>query len=246
MNKKTIILLLIILLLIIILLVWQFSVFSQILRQLYKINLSLVISSLAFALSTLLGYLQWINGRKSDHRAPLSLSWEIEGYREAKVSVSGLKYETKLPQLRVFVNSGSIQRDYMIIPYPYLDDVPDDNKEKYPYFKTVEAVHIHLNNKINGLKPSSIQKKVIIGPKSLRANAPDRDAAFVFILFLGVDGSYHLLMLIYKNLSKSKATLEILDGVDCLTYQEVNNGYYIEQYKKCREYLKENDIRIDH
>lgn len=245
MNKKTKIFVPIILLLLI-LLVWQFSVFSQILQQLYKIDLSLVISSLAFALSSLLGYLQWINGRKSDHRAPLSLSWQIEGYREAKVSVSGLKNETKLPQLRVFVNSGSIQRDYMIIPYPYLDNVSYDNKKEYPYFETVEAIHIHLNNKINGLKPSRIQKKVIIVPNSLRANAPERDAAFVFILFLGVDGSYHLLMLIYKNLSKSKAILEILDGIDCLTYQEVDNGYYIEQYKKCRQYLKENDINIKH
>ena len=246
MNKKIKIFVLIILLLAISLLAWKFSVFSQIPQEFNKINLSLVISSLAFALSVLLGYLQWINGRKSDHRAPLSLSWKIEGYREVKVSVSGLKNETKLPQLRVFVNSGSIQRDYMIIPYPYLDNVSCDNKKEYPYFETVEAIHIHLNNKINGLKPSSIQKKVIIGPNSLRANAPEKDAAFVFILFLGVDGSYHLLMLIYKNLSKSEATLEILDGVDCLTYQEVNNGYYIEQYKKCRKYLKENDIRIDH
>lgn len=246
MNKKIKIYVLIILLLAISLLVWKFSVFSQISQEFNKINLSLVISSLAFALSVLLGYLQWINGRKSDHRAPLSLSWEIEGYREVKISVSGLEKKPKLPQLRVFVNSGSIQRDYMIIPYPYLDNVSCDNKKEYPYFETVEAIHIHLNNKINGLKPSSIQKKVIIGPKSLRANAPERDAAFVFILFLGVDGSYHLLMLIYKNLSKSEATLEILDGVDCLTYQEVNNGYYIEQYKKCRKYLKENDICIDH
>ena len=89
MNKKIKIFVLIILLLAISLLAWKFSVFSQIPQEFNKINLSLVISSLAFALSVLLGYLQWINGRKSDHRAPLSLSWKIEGYREANVSVSG-------------------------------------------------------------------------------------------------------------------------------------------------------------
>ncbi len=61
-------------------------------------------------------------------------------------------------------------------------------------------------------------------------------------LILGIDGSYHLIMLVYKNLLSGEATLEVFDKVDYLNYYEVNNHTYMERFQRCIEYLRKKTI----
>lgn len=207
-----------------------------------KKKFSQIIPLLALLLSLTTGLLQFSIVKKSDHRAHMSLNWKQEGVQSATVELSGGVKKIDIPKLRVYVTSGTIQRTYILTPYVYEED--DKVHPQYPYFKTFEATHISLKNETNGLLPSNLQNEVYLVPSQIRANGPNGDSAFIFYLLQGVDGSYKMIMVIYKDLSRSPQ-LEVLDRVDCLTYEDDNNSYYIKQFKNCESYLKDNNITID-
>ncbi len=177
---------------------------------------------------------------KNDGRAKLALNWKEENskYEEAKVQIGDEKIKVRVPQLRIYVNSGSIQRPYCLYPYPI------EGNEEHPYGR-FDAVHIRLGDSVNKWWPVK-QKKVLFAPNSFQALVPEENGGSTYMmhLILGTDGTYHIIMLVYKNLLSGTATLETFDKVDCLNYKEVNNHTYIEQFRKCIKYLKENQIEV--
>ncbi|WP_054652418.1 hypothetical protein [Limosilactobacillus equigenerosi] len=128
---------------------------------------SLIISGCAvyYARSTIL---------KNDLRGKLAINLEVyEGkksiiYKEVGVVIDGKKLHVRVPQLRIYVNSGSIQRTYMLFPYPIKGENDD-----HPY-KKFDAVHVNLGDLVNTVKWSPVkQKKVLVAPNSIEALCPE-------------------------------------------------------------------------
>lgn len=207
---------------------------------------SLIISFIAVLVSILGLFFTCSNILKSDLRARLSLYWEVDKknrkivYKDITAKVgNNPPCKVQLPQLSVFAKSGSIQRVYLLFPYP--------TKEVNCQYERFEAVHMSPL-KLGNTQPWWPKKSpsVQIGLTSFHALCPEENggSTYLMCLILGTDGSYHLIMLVYKNLLSGKATLDIFDRVDCLTFPEVNNGTYITQFHKCISYLETNGIKV--
>ena len=203
--------------------------------------------SLVFSLISICAVLLTCSGiLKNDMRAKLALNWEVyeeKGniiYEKVVARIGENIVEVEIPQLELYVNSGSIERAYFLFPYQSTEDEEDA-------YERFEAVHIRLNVKPNTKKwwpRKSTAPKVSLD--RFEALCPDENngSTYVMCILLGTDGSYHLIMLVYKNLLSGKGKLETFDRIDCLTYKEVYNSTYIEQFHKCVSYLKKNGITV--
>lgn len=208
--------------------------------------ISIVISFISLLLSIGAIFLTCSNILKNDERAKLAINWEtyIEkgniNYQKAKVKVKDYILEVQIPQLRIYVNSGSIQRTYMLFPYPF------EGTEECQY-RRFEATHIRLGRLVNTKKWWPIRERMVsCVPTQFEALCPEENGGSTYLMYLvlGNDSSYHLIMLVYKNILSGVATLETFDKIDCLTYKEANNHTYIKQFHRCIDYLKDNGIEV--
>ena len=209
-------------------------------------NITIGISMLSLLISGCAAYYARSTILKNDLRGKLAINWAIYKekneiiYKRIYVSLNEQRIYVRVPQLRIYVNSGSIQRTYMLFPYPITG-----NKE-HPY-KKFEALHVSLGNSIDTVRWSPTkQKKVVVCPGSFEALCLKENGGSTYMmhLILGTDRSYHLIMLVYKNIASGTATLEVFDKVDCLNYYEKNNHIYIDQFQRCIDYLRENHIEV--
>lgn len=212
-------------------------------------EISLIFSLISILISICAVLLTCSGILKNDMRAKLALNWEVyeeKGniiYEKVVARIGENVVEVEIPQLELYVNSGSIERAYFLFPYQSTEDT-EDEEDAYERF---EAVHIRFKDKPNTKKwwprKSTVPK---VSLHSFEALCPDENngSTYVMCILLGTDGSYHLIMLVYKNLLSGKGKLETFDRIDCLTYKAVYNSTYIEQFHKCVSYLKKNGITV--
>lgn len=228
----------------------KFSLIFEMIVYVYSQIIEEPIAFLALGISIFTVYIERINVVKNDRRAPLSVSYEIEERTKVEAQFGHEKKNIKVPKLRIYENSGVIIATYMLTPYVnnhdlYSDTLADD------YF-SFNAVHIHINELTNSFRPAKLHKEHYFVPRSFIANNPnDHKSHFIFELLCGIDGTYKLLMLVYRKkqiygttVSDDEYTLEVIDRVDALNIGAVYNQVYYNQFKKCEKYLRENGIII--
>ncbi len=209
----------------------------------YKQVISEPIAFLAFLISIITVYIERINVLKTDRRAKLSISYKIEGKSKVKASFNGAEKEIEVPRIRIYENSGTIKSTYMLTPYVKENNLSIDTIDS-GYF-SFNAVHIHLNENTNFFKPDDLHHENYIFPKSFISNNPNENQShFIFCLFEGVDGSYKLLLLVYLKNIVGNYYLEVIDRVDSLNKNAKDLQQYYDQFKKCEQYLSENNIII--
>lgn len=209
----------------------------------YKQIISQPIAFLAFLLSIVAINIERINVIKNDRRAPLSISYKIEGKSEVKASFAGEVKEIMLPRLRIYENSGTIKSSYLLTPYIKDHNLLKDTLDA-EYF-SFNAIHIHLNEKTNSFKPDRLHHENYISLGSFISNNPrENQSHFTFLLVEGIDGTYKLLLLVYSKNELGNYYLEVIDRVDALNKKAVNRQHYYDQFKKCEKYLKGNNINI--
>lgn len=219
------------------------KMFFNIIFYVYEQVRSEPIAFLAFLISIITVYIERTNVLKTDRRAKLSISYEIEGKSTVKAKFNTEVKEIEVPMIRIYENSGTIKSTYMLTPYIENDDLEKDTIDD-SYF-SFNAVHIHLNENSNFLNPDKLHSENYLTPRSFTANNPNENQShFIFCLFEGVDGSYKLLLLVYLKNEIGNYGLQVIDRVDALNKGAVELQQYYDQFKKCEKYLAENNINV--